>query len=248
MHRFFVNIDNIYDKTIEIIGEDVKHIKNVLRLDIGDIIEVCDNGEYEYTTKIISIEKNKVQCEIIDKRRSKSEAPIRVILYQSLPKATKMDFIVQKATEIGVSKIVPVITERAVVKIKDLKKEENKLERWTRIAEEAAKQSKRGVIPQVSNILSFNEMLAVLKENQMVIVPYESEEINGIKSVLKDCNSKEVHILIGPEGGFEDSEIKLLQEIDSKIVTLGPRILRTETAGLVASTIVLYELGDLGVV
>jgi len=248
MHRFFVRKDNIFDKTIDITGEDVKHIKNVLRLNINDILEICDNEENDYTVKIKSIEKNKIQCEILTKDISRTEPPIDIVLYQGLPKASKMDFIIQKATEIGVKKIVPVITERAIVKIKDIKKEEAKIARWTRIAEEAAKQSRRGTIPNICSILNFNEMIDVLSEKELVIVPYECEEDTGIKNVLKNSNCNEVHILIGPEGGFEESEIKVLQEIGCKTVTLGPRILRTETAGLVTSTIVLYELGDLGVI
>jgi 16S rRNA (uracil1498-N3)-methyltransferase len=248
MHRFFVDKNNIKLSSIDIIGEDVKHIKSVLRLNVGDVVVVCDNDRTDYTAKIISIDKNIVQCEILSKEASKSEPPIDIILYQGLPKASKMDLIIQKATELGVKKIVPVITERTVVKIQDRKKENNKLERWNRIAEEAAKQSKRGIIPQVNNILDFDEMIAILKEKQAVIVPYENEENTGIKDVLKNCSCKEIHILIGPEGGFEETEIQSLINIKCNIVTLGPRILRTETAGLVTSAVVLYELGDLGVV
>lgn len=247
MHRFFVDIENISENHIEINNEDVKHIKNVLRLTEGSEISVCDKQETDYTCKISEINKNNVICEIIDKFKSKGEAPIDIVLYQGLPKADKMELIIQKCTELGVKKIVPVSTKRTVVKIQGGKKEDKKIERWTRIAEEAAKQSKRGIIPEVSSVIPFKELINIFKDEEFIIVPYENEEDIGIKSVLKKCTSKKVNILVGPEGGFDENEIEQLKEINSNIVTLGPRILRTETAGFTAVTIALYELGDLGV-
>lgn len=248
MHRFFVDRENINESVIEIDGEDVKHIKNVLRLEIDEEIEICDKLGTDYKCKIIETSKEKVKCKILETYKSKGESEIEIVLFQGLPKSTKMELIVQKSTELGVKKIVPLVTSRSIVKINDRKKEDKKIERWTKIAEEAAKQSKRGVIPKISSIMTFSEMLENLNDEEVVIVPYESEENIGIKSVLKDCKHKKINIIIGPEGGFSEEEIELLKEINSHIVTLGPRILRTETAGFTTTAVVLYELGDLGVV
>lgn len=248
MHRFFVDKENIGNQSITIIGEDVRHIKNVLRLNEEDIITICDKQKTDYITKIVKFNKDEIVCEILGSKTSNSEPPVDVILYQGIPKSTKMDLIIQKSTELGVVKIIPVITERTVVKIQDRKKEEKKLERWQKISEESAKQSKRGIIPEICQILTFDEMLKTLKDNSLTIVPYENEEKVGIKEILKDKGNKKINIIIGPEGGFEEGEIESLKNIGSKIVSLGPRILRTETAGFTASAIVLYELGDLGVI
>lgn len=248
MHRFFVDTRNINENTIEIDREDVKHIVNVLRLEAGEEIEVCDKLGTDYKCKIVEANKESVICKIIESYRSRGESEIEITLFQGLPKSTKMDLIVQKSTELGVKRIVPLVTSRSIVKINDRKKEDKKIERWTKIAEEAAKQSKRGIIPEISPIMAFAEMLEHLREEAMVIVPYESEENIGIKSVIKDCKYKKINIIIGPEGGFAEGEIESLKDMNSHIVTLGPRILRTETAGFTTISVVLYELGDLGVI
>ncbi len=246
MHRFFVDNKNIDDEHIEIEQEDVKHIKNVLRLEIGDEIEVSNKLGIDYKCKISEMSKEHVMCEILEISESKGESDIDIVLFQGLPKSTKMELIVQKSTELGVKRIVPLVTARCVTKINDRKKEDKKIERWSKIAEEAAKQSKRGIIPEISSVMSFKEALDYLKNESMIIVPYESEEHIGIKKILKECNSKKINVIIGPEGGFDDAEIEALKNIDAHIVTLGPRILRTETAGFTTTALILYELGDLG--
>lgn len=248
MHRFFIDKENIYNNKITIKGDDVKHIKNVLRLNEENIITVCDKNKTEFIVKIVEINKDNIVCQILNSKVSTSEPPIDVILYQGIPKSTKMDLIIQKNTELGVVKIVPLITDRTIIKIQDIEKEEKKLERWNRIAEESAKQSKRGIVPEIRSIKTFKEILEVLKNEKFIIVPYENEEKLGMKEVLKGFNGEKISIIIGPEGGFEEWEIEALKDIGSKIVSLGPRILRTETAGFAASTIALYELGDLGVI
>lgn len=248
MNRFFTDKDNISDDMVIIDGEDVKHIKNVLRLNKGDKIVVCDGEAYEYIVEIETLGDNQVEGIIIHKEMSKSEPPIDVILYQGLPKSTKMDLIIQKTTELGVNEIIPVMTERTIVKLDNDKKEQKKLERWNRIAMEAAKQSKRGKIPTVGNVLSFKELLNRLKNEEFVIVPYEDESKTGAKEILRKYTGKKINIVIGPEGGFEEEEISMLKEIGAHIISLGPRILRTETAGFTAISIALYELGDLGVI
>ena len=184
-------------------------------------------------------------AKILHREFGNHEPPISIILYQGLPKSSKMDFIVQKATEIGVKEIYPIITNRTVVKIDNNKKEKNKVDRWNKISEEAAKQSKRDIIPKVNSVLSFKEMINILKDEENILVPYENQEGIGIKDIIKKISNKKIHVIIGPEGGFEEEEIEELKDIGSNTVSLGPRILRTETAGIVALSILLYELGDM---
>lgn len=247
MDRFFVDKNNIdlKNKICIIEGEDVKHISKVLRCKIGEKLEVCDKDNSEYVCEITNIDKGQVDLEILEKKDIKRESDLKVKLYQGLPKSTKMEMILQKLTEVGVDEIILVSTKRSVVKVED-KKEGKKLERWERIIYEAAKQSKRGKIPTLKGILSFNEALEDMKNNDMNICPYENEKTVSIKSAIKDANIGNIGIFVGPEGGFEEEEIEILQNIGSKVVSLGPRILRTETASVVASSIVLYELSDLG--
>lgn len=247
MHRFFVEKEQITDDIIEIIGSDVKHIKDVLRLKSKEKIEIASDG-ITYTCELESLLKDKIATRIIDRTKGMNESPIDIILYQGLAKGSKMDLIIQKCTEVGVKEFYPVATHRSVVKIKDIKKEQSKVERWNSIADEAAKQSKRDILPIVQNIISFDEMIELLKGQENILVPYEDEKKSTIKEKLKISENKKIHLIIGPEGGFEPSEIEILKELGANIVTLGPRILRTETAGIVAATIILYELGDLGVI
>ncbi|MCF6461086.1 16S rRNA (uracil(1498)-N(3))-methyltransferase [Clostridium sp. Cult3] len=246
MHRFFVDGKQIHENIIEIVGKDVKHIKDVLRLKPSDIIEISSGG-WVYICEILEIKPDLVVGKVVESFKGKSEPPIHITLYQGIAKGDKMDYIIQKATEIGVREIYPLTTNRTVVKIKNKKKEKSKIDRWNTIAEEAAKQSKRDYVPRVQRIINFEEMLKLLKGNQNIIVPYEIEESFSLKDSLNKIKSGKVHLIIGPEGGFEKEEIDLLKSIGGQSITLGPRILRTETAGLVAASIILYELGDLGV-
>ncbi|WP_069649306.1 16S rRNA (uracil(1498)-N(3))-methyltransferase [Caloranaerobacter ferrireducens] len=248
MHKFFVDKKDIVENKIIIKGEDVKHIKNVLRLDIGEIINVSNCEGEEYLAEITEIEKDYVVAVIKEEFESKSEPPIQIILYQGLPKSSKMDLIIQKATELGVVEIVPLITKRTVVKVEGEKKELKKLERWKRIAKEASKQCKRGIIPVVNKIMTFNEMINRLKDEEFILVPYENELKIGLKDILRTYKKGKINIIIGPEGGFEEEEIEKLKGINSHIISLGPRILRTETAGFTTISVVMYELGDLGVI
>lgn len=247
MDRFFVDKSNIdlENGTCIIEGEDVKHISKVLRCKVGEKLEICDKDNSEYVCEITDINKNQVDLNILQKNEIKRESDLKVKLYQGLPKSTKMEFILQKLTEVGVDEIILVSTKRSVVKVDD-KKEGKKLERWERIIYEAAKQSKRGKIPTLRGVLSFDEALEDMKNNDMNICPYENEKTVSIKSAIRGADIKNIGIFVGPEGGFEEEEIETLQNIDSKVVSLGPRILRTETASVVASSIVLYELSDLG--
>ena len=247
MDRFFTpkNNINLEQNTCIIEGEDVKHISRVLRSRENDKLEVCDMDNNEYICEIREINKDNILLDIIEKVNIKRESNLKVKLYQGMPKGTKMELILQKLTEIGVDEIVLVQAKRSVTKI-DNKKEDKKIERWERIIYEAAKQSKRGKIPKISCGITFEEILRDLQYNVLNICSYENERTISIKEAIKDSSANTIGIFVGPEGGFEEEEIEKIQEIDGKVVSLGPRILRTETASVVASSIVLYELSDLG--
>jgi 16S rRNA (uracil1498-N3)-methyltransferase len=251
MHKFFIEPHNITEMEGKIIGDDVKHIYKVLRLSEGEEVVLNNCEGVEYLGEIKNITKNEVIVSIIKKLDINNESAVKVYLYQGLPKGQKMDLIVQKGTELGVVEFIPTITARVDVKLKG---EFKKLDRLNRIALEASKQSKRSVIPQVKEVIDFDEALSQLKEMDLVIIPYENAEDFGIKSLInhlknenKNLNKiKNIGVLIGPEGGFEEKEINSLKEQGFYIVTLGNRILRTETAGFTATALIQYELGDLG--
>ena len=256
MDRCFVEPEhlNLDDKTLYIDGEDVKHISKVLRYGQGDEIEVCDSNGHEYICRIESVDKTRIDLSIVDEVDINRESRIRVSLYQGVPKSTKMDIILQKLTEAGVDEIVLVNTKRSVVNIKG-DKADKKFDRWERIIYEAAKQSKRGLIPKLRGILSFKEALEDMGKNDINICPYEVEKSLGIKEALQTGQVKKilenkdevrVGIFIGPEGGFAEEENEMVKAAGIASVTMGPRIFRTETASIVATAITLYELGDIG--
>ncbi|MFT5872124.1 MAG: 16S rRNA (uracil1498-N3)-methyltransferase [Clostridium sp.] len=259
MHKFFVPKHNIEENIAIIDGEDVKHIYKVLRLQIGDKVSVNNCEGIEYIGEITLIDKSTVTINLIEENAINNESPIDVYLFQGMPKSTKMDLIVQKNTELGVKEITPIITERVVVKteLKEFKKVDGfkkidgvkKIDRWNRIALEACKQSKRSLVPKINVPIEFDALLEQLKHMDLVVVPYENEEGYGIKKLVQNIERKDINkvaIVIGPEGGFEESEILKLTEVGASIVTLGPRILRTETAGFTCLSLIMYELGDLG--
>ncbi|OPJ63845.1 16S rRNA (uracil(1498)-N(3))-methyltransferase [Clostridium oryzae] len=247
MHKFFVKPENISGNTAVIDGDDVKHIYKVLRLEKDDEIIINNLADEEFLGAIEEVNKMQVTVKIIKKLDISNESNINITLFQGLPKSTKMDFIVQKSTEIGVKKITPILTERVVNKVEI--KEFKKVDRWRRIALEACKQSKRTTIPEIDEPMEFETLLNVLKGFDLIVVPYENAEGFGIKkmcSAAERDNILNVAVIIGPEGGFEQSEIDKLTQLGAYIVTLGPRILRTETAGIITSAILQYELGDMG--
>jgi RNA methyltransferase, RsmE family len=251
MHKFFTEPHNISETEGRILGDDVKHIYKVLRLSEGEEVVLNNCEGIEYLGKIETITKSEVIVKIIKRLDINNESKVKVHLFQGLPKGQKMDLIVQKGTELGVSEFIPVTTARVDVKLKG---EFKKLDRLNRIALEACKQSKRSVIPQVKEVIDFNEAINELKKMDLIIVPYENAEDFGIKTLVRKLERDSVDldtinnvgILIGPEGGFEESEIDDLKEQGAYIVTLGNRILRTETAGFTATALIQYELGDLG--
>ena len=243
MPKFFVDKNNIGEKNIEITGDDAKHISTVLRAKVDEEIIICDGYGTDYLCRLIGINKKQVLAEIIEKYENKNEPELKITLYQGLPKGDKMELVIQKCIEIGVDRIIPVITDNTVVKIGD--KAEKKNLRWNKIAEAAAKQCGRGKIPHVDKILSFKDAGETSKTLDGVIIPYENERKKNIREFVKSFRGKSIGIFIGPEGGFSENEITLCMENNISSVSLGKRILRTETAGLVTSVILLYELEGL---
>jgi 16S rRNA (uracil1498-N3)-methyltransferase len=247
MHRFFVCRDSIKDGYISITGDDSEHISKVLRLRPGDEITICDGMGTDYLCSIHHLDRKSVICHIIKGSPVNTESPLIVHLYQGIPKSTKMDLIIQKCTELGIDKIVPVYTERVVVRREDIRDSSNKTARWQRIAEEASKQSRRGHIPSIENPLSYAEIMERFDSYDMVVIPYEKENSRGLKQVLKGKNNiNRIAMVIGPEGGFTENEIIESIENGAVPVTLGPRILRTETAGFACLSMLMYECGEIG--
>lgn len=246
MPRFFVKTEQIKDNEITIIGEDFKHIKNVLRKQLGENIEICNQETGKlYKCEISEIKDGKIINKIIEEQSSEEER-IKVDIYQGLPKADKMELIIQKSIELGVNAIIPVEMKRCVVKL-DEKAGSKKIERWQKIAESAAKQSGRNTVPEIRKIIKIDEITKLKAEYDSIIVCYENEKENYIKKELlrlKELNKKEIRIaiIIGPEGGLEEKDVEYLENNGAKIVTLGNRILRTETVALNLLSIIMYEL------
>lgn len=236
MYQFFVGPGqiNVNDKSVTIVGPDVNHIKNVLRMKEGEELDVCTGQDGKvYRCGIAAFEEGQIKCELRFVKEDDVELPVKIYLFQGLPKGDKMELIIQKAVELGVYRIIPVTTKRCVVRL-DEAKAAAKVKRWQGIAEAAAKQSRRGVIPEVSPVMSFSQALDLASDKDVRLIPYEFAEgmeetrelIGGIKK------GQSVAIFIGPEGGFEPQEIQAAVDKGIRPVTLGRRILRTETAGM----------------
>ena len=244
MFRYFTSEEEINDDIVKIEGTDAKHLKNTLRAQIDEEVSIVTD-EGEYVANIVDFENDSIICKIKFKTDINNEASIHITLCQGLPKQAKMEDIIQQNVEVGVKSFIPLITERTVVKLNEKSRELKKLDRWRKIAHESSKQSKRNIVPTVEDILTVNELINKIKdEGARIIVPYELEGNKTIKEALADKNDK-YYVIIGPEGGFDEKEIKKFQEIGADIVTLGKRILRTETAGIVASSVILYECDEM---
>lgn len=246
MPRFFVKNEQINNDIITITNEDVKHIKNVLRKDIGDEIEICNQESGEsFKTNIVDINDKQIKVKIFENINTKTEANVYVSIFQGLPKADKMELIIQKSVELGVSEITPVAMKRCIVKINQ-KDEKKKIQRWQKISEGAAKQSGRNIIPKINNVKNIKNICESFSEYDIVLVAYENEKENKLKQELKKINKSndniKIAVVIGPEGGIENEEIELLKKSGAKIITLGERILRTETVALNIISIIMYEL------
>ena len=242
MPRFFVDKNNITDNEIKIIGNDVNHIKNVLRMQTGEEVSVCNGEGKDYNCKITDLSKEEITLEILSSEPSVTELNQKLYLFQGLPKSDKRELIIQKAVELGVYEIIPVQTMRSIAKI-DAKKEDKKIARWQQISEAAAKQSSRGIIPKIHAPLSFKQALSYASELDCAIIPYEKadnmEQTKQIINSLKDKSS--VVVFIGPDGGFDSLEIELALSQNILPITLGKRILRTETAGLTILSILMFQ-------
>lgn len=243
MHHFFTDPSQVRDDKIFIEGTDVNHMKNVLRMRPKEQVQISDQSGWNYLCELEAFEEKQARFRILETQRSQNELKSRLYLFQGLPKSDKMELIIQKAVELGVYEVIPVATHRAVVKL-DEKKAAKKIARWNAIAEGAAKQSGRDVIPTVKNVMTLGEALAYAADLDLLLMPYEDEEgmektrrvINGIRQ------GQSVGIFIGPEGGFEEAEVQKAQEKGAVPITLGRRILRTETAGLAVLSILMYHL------
>lgn len=233
MYHFFVDRSQVNEKTAFIEGSDVNHIKNVLRMKQGEKIDISDGSNTIYHCEIARLEENTVVCDILSSEESYAELPAQIYLFQGLPKADKMELIIQKAVELGVTAVIPMATNRAVVKL-DAKKEESKRKRWNGISESAAKQSGRTIIPQVEPVLSFKQAVERMQSLNHRLIPYElAEDMEETRKLLYAVRPGDsVGIMIGPEGGFEKEEVAYALERGIMPVTLGKRILRTETAGM----------------
>jgi 16S rRNA (uracil1498-N3)-methyltransferase len=244
MFRYFCADDNIKDDIVIVTEGDGKHLRTILRAKVGDEISVVTESK-EYLAEIIEINKDDVVCKVLNEIQSNNETNINITLCQGIPKQTKMETIIQQNVEVGVKSFIPLITERTVVKLKDKDREQKKLERWRKIAKESSKQSKRNIVPNVQDIMTLKELAKFLKNaDAEIIVPYELEDVKLLRNVLT-TPKKSYYIVIGPEGGFDLEEINCFIEMGAHIVTLGKRILRTETAGLVTSSVVLYACDEL---
>ncbi|MCR4628957.1 MAG: 16S rRNA (uracil(1498)-N(3))-methyltransferase [Clostridium sp.] len=245
MYHFFVEPDQIAEDRITILGEDVNHIGNVLRMKPGENVLISAEGEKDRLCGIEEIRRDEVICRILEVRKENNELPARIHLYQGLPKSDKMELIIQKAVELGAYRIVPVSTKNTVVKL-DAKKAEAKVKRWNAIALAAAKQSKRSVIPEVAPVISFGQALEEVKEFDLKLIPYENADgMAKTRACLeKAASGQDIAVFIGPEGGFDPGEIEKAKDADTEPVTLGKRILRTETAGLCILSALMMQLDD----
>lgn len=245
MPKFFVDKKTIQNGQTNIVGGDVTHITKVLRLSQGDTLTLCDGEGTDYDAEIVSVSKEEISLKIKDSTPCVAEPCLSVTLFQGLPKQGKMDYIIEKCTELGISRIVPVSFSRCVAAVKDKKAEEKKLARFRKIAAESVKQCGRGIIPQVTGVMTPKEAVALAKSLDLSIAAYENERQVSLKTVLESHTPKSVGIFIGPEGGFEAEEIKMFAENNIPSVTLGKRILRTETAGCAVLTAVMYAYDEL---
>lgn len=245
MSRFFVEPDQIsHDGFITITGSDVKHMREVLRMARGDTFVACDSTGTEYNCELEAFLDGNAIGHVLAQRAGDTEPLVPVTLLQGIPKGDKMELIIQKNIELGVNTIVPVMMERSVVRFKDDKEKEKKVERWNRIAMEASKQCGRLKVPQVLRPMTLREALLRLEPGGLRLVPYENEQELRLKSVLRDSRLSSVSFLIGPEGGIAEAELSALKTADFVSVSLGKRILRTETAGFAVMSAIRYELED----
>ncbi|MEW5952408.1 MAG: 16S rRNA (uracil(1498)-N(3))-methyltransferase [Bacillota bacterium] len=250
MARFFVDPEQIRGDFIELAGPEVRHLRQVLRLRPGDIITILDGQGNAYQAAISGFSGGRAQCRVLSREPAGGEPPLKVILVQGLPKGDKMEAIIQKGTELGLAGLMPAQCARSVVRLEGRKALERR-ERWQRVALEAAKQCRRAVAPRVEAPRPWAGVMDSLPPGSLVLMPWEGETVRSLRQVLEQCpgvagGEVVVYILIGPEGGFEPAEVELARSRGAVTVSLGPRILRTETAGPALLAVLMYLWGDLG--
>src|SRR5665647_369821 len=246
MPRFFVDKININDEKINIVGNDVKHIKNVLRMHEGDSIQLCDGASMDYECIIEEFQNDLIMCHILFKGCSVTEPKVKITLFQGMPKGDKLENIIQKCIELGIAEIVPMLTRRTIVKFENKKDIDKKTTRFNKIALEAGKQCNRGAIPNVRKPMTIKGAIKYAKQFDLKIIAYENEKENRIKNIITEANNgdckdyKNIAIFIGPEGGFAEEEVELAFKEGIIPITLGKRILRTETAGPAILAMLMY--------
>lgn len=243
MYHFFSEHEHIHDTYIDIVGSDVNHIKNVLRLKTGDSLLISSGDNIDYTCHIAQIDEEHIRADIDSVDERGRELVSKIYLFQGLPKADKMELVIQKAVELGAFEVIPVAMKRSVVKL-DAKKAESKVKRWNAIAESAAKQSKRSILPQVSDVVTFAQAVKMAENCQIKLLPYEcADGMEKTKRLIENITpGQDIAVFIGPEGGFDLDELELAKEAGCEIITLGKRILRTETAGMMLLSVLMYHL------
>lgn len=240
MNRFFVEPRQVWNGQARIVGEDVKHIAQVLRLGPGDTVILCDGAGTDYTARIVAASKEEVRLSLVESAPVRTEPQHKVTLYQGLPKAGKLEVIVQKCVELGLFSLTPIQAQRSVVKVSPQAFEKKRL-RYQRVAYEAAKQARRGIIPQVAPLQTFAQ--TDMARHDLVLVADEEEREASLKDILRaHATARDIALVIGPEGGLERSEVAALRAKGGLCLSLGPRILRTETAGMAALAMILYEM------
>lgn len=246
MPKFFIENKDIIGNEI-IIKKDYNHIKNVLRKNLGDKLQICNKQTLEnFMCEISKITDEEIKCNIIEKLDKNTESDLKITVIQGLPKQEKMELVIQKCVELGAYEFIPLEMRNCVVKLKE-KDKSKKVERWQKIAEVASKQSGRNIIPKVNQIWNINQLCNNIDSFDCVIVAYENEKNYSIKEQIKNLKSKKISkiaIVIGPEGGIDIKEIEELKEAGATVVTLGNRILRTETVAIALTSIIIYELDD----
>ncbi|MBR2883318.1 MAG: 16S rRNA (uracil(1498)-N(3))-methyltransferase [Clostridia bacterium] len=241
MANFYIEKEQLSENTALITGEEAQHISRVLRMKKGDEVTLCDGEGNFYEARLTDFNEKSVEAEILSVRRAETEPRVKLCVFQGVPKNPKLETIVQKLTEIGATAVVPMDTQRAVAKLD----KSAKVERLRKIAREAAKQSRRGIIPTVSDTMSFKDAIKEAAKADLMIIAYEEERETSLKSALQGKTPESVSVLIGPEGGFEKEEVEKAVALGAVTVTLGKRILRTETAPIAISSAILYELGEM---
>ncbi len=241
MANFYIEKSDITENIATITGEEAQHISRVLRMKKGDNVTLCDGEGMFFEATLTDFSDKSVVAEITSSRKAETEPYVELTIFQGVPKNPKLETIVQKLTEIGAVRIVPVDTKRAVAKLD----KSAKVDRLRKIAREAAKQSKRGIVPEVMDSMSFKNAVKLASQADLSIIAYEEEVETSLKKALSGKTPKTVSVMIGPEGGFEKDEVEFAKENGLVSITLGKRILRTETAPLVISAAVLYELGEM---